>query len=277
VDLIHITDPEGLERVQVADHKGQAVLTADGVNLAGADTGLVSKVILGAWDLPTRLIDPELNETINRYTDDGLLESTEDLDRGRTEWTYDLFGNVHTELGADGVESVFSYDSIDRLISRIDKLTDGDQVSEWEYDLDVPGTLSSMTGATGIRTEFEYEHNSRALQTGARYIVGERTFLSETQYDSLGRTNRVVYPSIDVNDESFQFAIRPIYDAHSGRQLAVVSDDQSTEYWKIENIDYVNHDVSLRFGNGVFEERKYDPLTRRLDNIKTVGTSGEVM
>src|SRR5690606_19961152 len=49
VDLIHITDPEGLERVQVADHKGQAVLTADGVNLAGADTGLVSKVILGAW------------------------------------------------------------------------------------------------------------------------------------------------------------------------------------------------------------------------------------
>jgi len=275
LELVHVTDQEGVERVLVTDEKGRNVLTAEGVDLASHDTGLISKVIYGAWDLPERLIDPELNETLHHYTDEQQLEWTEDANRGRASFAYDVYGNVVSEISADGVESEFSYDNINRLRTRIDHRAEGDQTSEWKYDQDVPGTLSEMIGPTGVKTEFEYEDDPRALQNLVRYTVGEETFTTETEYDSLGRSRRVVYPSISVSGDDFKFAVRPTYDGHSGRQIGVQSDDQATDYWKVQDVDYVTHSVVAGLGNGVVEERNYDPTSRRLASIRTEDEAGD--
>src|SRR5690606_22439497 len=115
-----------------------------------------------------------------------------DANRGLTQWTYDAYGNVVSELAADGDLSTFTYDAINRIKARSDHLAEGDETTEWSYDSVVPGTLSEMTGPTGIKTEFGYETSARALPTLERYSLAGESFTTETAYDPLGRVERVI-------------------------------------------------------------------------------------
>jgi RHS repeat-associated protein len=269
-ELTHVTDENGIEDVSIEDYLGEPVLTAQGVGLAAGISGYVSRVVHGPLDLPVALIDPELHETAIERNSDGQVTALEDENRGRTEYKYDAYGNVRDELQADGVSSVFTYDKLDRLLTRTD---DGQDRSEWVYDQDVPGTLSYMVGPTGVRTEFGYESSPRAAQNLMRQMIGERTFTTESEYDRLGRVERVSYPVTPQSAQNVHFAVRPVYDEYSGEQVGVTSDNGSTQYWKVSAVDYQNQTSEITLGNGVREIESFDRDTGRLKNTRTLNAS----
>lgn len=271
LELTHVTDANGRQTATIFDHQGEVVLSAEGMDYDAAIPGFVSRVDRGSLDLPITLIDPEQHQTSIRYDADGLVTSMEDENRGRTEFEYDAFGNLRKEIRADLVESVYTYDRLDRLRTRRDAGTD---LSEWTYDLDVPGTLSVTVGPTGVRTEFGYEDSPRAGLTSVKHQIGDETFTTDTELDRLGRPTRIHYPTVGAGGQSFRFAVRPVFDSHSGQQVGVKSDDGETNYWRVASVDYAAQTVEVRLGNGVRERHAFDPATGRIKSVSTLSSAG---
>jgi RHS repeat-associated protein len=272
IELTHITDENGKQAVAIGDHNGALVASANGVDLDAGDAGFVSRTVRGALDLPTKLIDPELHETSTEYDADGLVAWSEDVNRGKTQFFYDAYGNVKRTIAADDVESEFHYDRINRVTSRADN---GEAPSEWWYDHDAlghpkPGRLTEMVGPTGIHTVFGYEDSPRALGTSVARRMGSETFTTTTEYDALGHPIRIEYPKVPGPSGDFTFAVRPAFDEHSGQMVATQSDDETTNYWKITDADTRGRVTEVTLGNGVRESYGFDPTSQLLSSLRVV-------
>jgi RHS repeat-associated protein len=266
-------DAEGKQRVTIVDHNDSIVLAASGVDLDGTGSGFVTRTTRGPRDLPIALIDPEQHQTVMEYDNDSLMSWTEDENRGRTDFFYDAYGNMKRIIEADLVESEFTYDRIDRPLTRID---DGDALTEWAYDTTALGRLGEMTGPTGIRTVLGYEDSPRGLPTSAAYHVSDETFTSSVAFNPLGRATRVVYPSVPRPGDDFEFAVRPEYDPHSGQLVAIQSDDLASDYWRITDIDGRGRLHEITLGNGVRESYDFDPTTQLISDIRVLDDTSEL-
>jgi RHS repeat-associated protein len=269
IELTHITDESGKQAVAIGDHNGALVASANGVDLDGGNAGFVSRTERGAMGLPTKLIDPELHETSTEYDENGLVSSSEDASRGKTQFFYDAYRNVKRIIAADNVESKFEYDGIDRVKTRTDN---GQDLTQWSYDVDAlngskPERLTEMVGPTGIRTVFGYEDTPRALGTSVERIVGDETFTTTTDFDNLGHPTRIDYPKVHKTGGDFEFAVRPVFDLHSGQLVAVQSDDKSTDYWRITDADTRGRVSEVTLGNGVHESYGFDPTSQLLSSL----------
>jgi RHS repeat-associated protein len=274
VELTHTVDGEGKESIAIGDHHGDVVVTADGVRLDDGFPGLISRTIRGAMDLPVTLLDPELNETTTEYDNDGLISWTDDENRGRTRFLYDAYGNVKRMIAADEVESVFGYDGINRITSRLD---DDQDLTEWSYDVDElgqakRGRLTEMVAqATGMRTVFGYEDTPRMLGTSVTRHVGGESFTTTTAFDRLGIPTRLGYPSVPrAGGPDFEFAVRPVFDEHSGQMVAVESDDETTDYWRITDTDQRGRVTEVTLGNQLRESYAFDPTSQLLSSLSVV-------
>jgi len=275
VDLTHITDEEGKQAVAVVDHNGALVASADGVDLDAGNAGFVSRTERSAMDLPTKLIDPEQHETSTEYDADGLISWSDDPSRGKTQYFYDAHRNVRRVIAADNVDSVFHYDRINRVTSRLDN---GNEPTGWSYDQDAQGQpklgrLTEMVGPTGIRTVFGFEDSPRALTTSVERHVGGETFTTTTEFDTLGRPVRVEYPKVHQSSGDFVFAVRPVFDPHSGQVIATQSDDQSTDYWRITDADTRGRVTEVTLGNNIREKYAFDPGSQLLASMQVLDSA----
>lgn len=273
VEMVGVIDAEGRQTATVADHNGNAVVSAEGCDFDGGAPGLVTRTMRGPWDQPTVLVDPELHEIHTEYDNDGLVSWTEDADRGRTDFFYDAFGNVKRTVPADLVESTFTYDRINRPLTRLDAGTD---LTEWVYDIEALGRLEEMVGPTGVRTVFGYEDSPRALRTTETYHLNSETFTSSTEFDSLGRPIRFEYPQVERPGDDFELAVRPAYDPYSGQLIAVQSDDRQADYWRITDGDSRGRVREVTLGNGVRETYAFDPTTQLLSDLRVLNEHGQL-
>ncbi|MEO6599075.1 MAG: RHS repeat-associated core domain-containing protein, partial [Polyangiaceae bacterium] len=275
IELTHITDEAGKQAVAVGDHNGAMVASANGVDLDAGNAGFVSRTVRGAMDLPTKLVDPELHETSTEYDADGLVSWSEDANRGRTQFFYDAYGNTKRIIAADTAESGFTYDNINRVTSRLDN---GQDPTQWSYDLDAlgrpkPGRLTEMVGPTGIRTVFGYEDTPRALGISVERHVGDQVFTTTTDFDALGRPIRIDYPKVHQPRGDFEFAVRPVFDPHSGQLVAIQSDDKTTDYWRITDEDTRGRVTEVTLGNGVRERYRFEPTSQLLSSVRVLDQS----
>jgi RHS repeat-associated protein len=152
------------------------------------------------------------------------------------------------------------------------RIDDGDEAhpTQWTYDVDGSGQpklgrLTQMVGPTGIRTDLAYEDSPRALGTSITRQVGDEVFTTTTSFDRLGLPIRTEYPSVPrAGADDFAFAVRPIFDPHSGALVAVQSDDATTDYWRISGADEMGRVTEVALGNGLHETYEFDPTSQLL-------------
>jgi RHS repeat-associated protein len=272
IGVVLTTDEVGKLRASLIDHNNLPVGTIDGLTRGAASEptgGSVTRIVRGGQDRPATLIDPEGNETRIEYTPDGLVSEQTDLDRGRLINNYNAFGDLehaHTAVG----DVAFEYDRLGRRTGRVD----ADGTTEWKYDVGAGSAIGKITEATspsGIVTRHAYEDTPRGLLESLTYEVGGDSYRTEYEYDALSRPTRTVYPVAN----AFTFATLNQYDAQSGQLAAVVSDDEQTLYWHVDEVDDAGRLKQVSLGNGVTERTRYDATSRLLASKRIIGVDDD--
>jgi RHS repeat-associated protein len=179
---------DALHRVtQVSDNAGHMVTTSyDAYGDVTSITDALGRVTKYEYADPGRL-----TAVIENY----LAEPTPDYDINatniRTEYTYDLLGNLVTIKDADGHDTTYTYTNLYQLESVTDPLG---HVTGYTYD--ELGNQKTLTRPDASVTEFDYDLVNRL--TGIDYPGGPNPDVSFTHnalsqltdmYDSLGHTS----------------------------------------------------------------------------------------
>ena len=96
----------------------------------------------------------------------------------RTEFTYDLNGNILTLKDGNGHVSTFTYDELNRLVQESDALG-----HTWTYYYDAVGNQTSIVDANGVTIQYTYDNANRL--TGINYPNGTPDVIFA--YDAAGR------------------------------------------------------------------------------------------
>jgi RHS repeat-associated protein len=213
----------------------------------------------------------------------GRARSVIDPALGSRSFVYNGFDELVRESDARGVDDLYEYDDLGRLIEKRD--SDGGVIARWDFDgdpeLNQQGRLvaSWRRAATGAETGtwILNHYGPEGLPSAAEYHVGATlgdrvggdVFLAEYSYDPEvpGRLSEIAYPS-----NGGAFRTRYKYDstetqgAWSGsgavRQVLPL-DDQGMEgaaFWTLTDADEGYRLRTEEFGNGVVSTRSYyDP------------------
>lgn len=219
--------------------------------------------------------DPAGNVTTIVRDDLGRETSITDPDRGTTTraWRHD--GSLDTEIDSNGVHS-WTYDAAGRPISQVDTAGGTTKTVSWDYDAD-PVTLQaqgyskglpvltqySTAGLAGAVTGSErlwYDQLGRTIQ--ARRCVDSVCQDMGATYDLAGRLSDLRYPDPGNPDGEH---VKYTYDP-AGRLASVgtyLTSVQSNASGQIAQQTY---------GNGLVEQRSYDPDRLWLD-AQTLSTT----
>jgi RHS repeat-associated protein len=126
-----------------------------------------------------------------------------------------------------------------------------------------------------VHTVLGYEDSARALPNSVTYHLGDEAFTSTTEFDRLGRPTRFGYPIVERPGDDFEFAVRPEYDSHSGQVIALQSDDQAFDYWRVTDTDDRGRIGEVTLGNDVRERVQFDPVTQLLSQLQVVGPNDD--
>jgi YD repeat-containing protein len=228
---------------------------------------------------------------------DELGRVVEEAERGfdgqwiHNETRFDMFGRVADKLGrrtslddpGQDVAKTFEYngfgevlydtDALDQtiywrdLLGRVFAKQDADGLSEyvWDQGPHALGKLSSTTSADGTKTEHLYDQFGRAAETA--WHVGGEKFTVSTEYDPLGRVDRILYPEVPGRS---RYWVKNAYNASNYLDVVVDGPPGTTiSLWQVlgRNVDGALSKSKLV--NGIVSERGYNPQTGRLETVKT--------
>jgi len=216
---------------------------------------------------------------LTRLTYDSLGRklSMVDPDMGPWSYTYDAVDNLATQTDARGVVTTFTYDVLNRLKSKSYTIPPGSgipnpggvlyQYDEVSYNNPFPkGKLTSLSDGVGAST-FIYDNLGRLTQE-IRVIGGSSSYTISRAYDLLGRLTSLKYP----DQESALYT----YNAQGGLETISLKPIQGQPTPIVTDVDYnaAGQITKLVYGNGTVSDYTYNPLTLRLDTLKTTGPSG---
>ncbi len=162
-----------------------------------SDGNLLTTTVVG--DVDTRI-------TLH-YDEFGRKIAMDDPDMGNWQYTYTPFGELETQTDAKGQVTTMAYDVLGRMVSR----TEPEGTSTWVYggNSAPQGSIGKLLqeSGNGLTKDYSYDNLGRPVSTTTT-IAGEGSFTTETQYDSLGRVQRVTYPG------SQSFYTENIYNAN---------------------------------------------------------------
>ncbi len=159
-------------------------------------------------NLLTTQVNDDIDTTITLHYDEfGRKIGMDDPDMGSWQYTYTPFGELETQTDAKSQVTTMAYDVLGRMVSR----TEPEGTSTWTYGGNTApqgsiGKLLQESG-NGLTKDYSYDNLGRPVSTTTT-IAGEGSFTTETQYDSLGRVQRVTYPG------SQNFYTENIYNAN---------------------------------------------------------------
>ncbi|WP_454830399.1 RHS repeat-associated core domain-containing protein [Pseudoxanthomonas wuyuanensis] len=240
------------------DALGRVVTSTDpknGVTRFGYDAG----------DQVTRVEDPRRLVTTSRYDGFGDLLELVSPDTGRTTFTYRADGRPEQVVRNDGSSISYQYDAL----GRVTKATGGVDERSFVYDTCGAGFLCEQrvaeAGTVRSWTRYGYSADGRLLARTDGVPGAED--VTQYQYDALGRTTGVTYPS----------GVRMGYGYTLGRLTAISAVVDGTTYSVVSNIRYrpFGGPEAWTYGNGLERRHNFDG-DGRLFGISTAG-AGTVM
>jgi RHS repeat-associated protein len=209
-----------------------------------------------------RIVNVDKTQTLHKFDDYGQKVESIDPNLGRWTYEYNALGELVKQTDAKNQSIELSYD----LIGRVTKKTQPDGQSTWEYDRSKNGIgkISRVVGSDGYVEIWNYDEFGRNTQTTVH--AGYDVFSSATEFDSLNRPTRLIYPT--------GFSIRHEYDAY-GFLTSVANADSGHAYWTSVDLNQHGQITSERFGNNVSTTRNYDNTTGQIESITTLNPLGQ--
>ncbi len=218
------------------------------------------------------------------YDNMGRRTSINDPDKGVWSFTYNVFGNMLTQLNANGQYTCFAYDELGRMVKRIDKYTGGtanalsncagdtgsNRTSTWTYDTAskgstgqlVQGALHTLIGPDGYQEEYTYDNYARVIT--AKRKIANVWYTESNSYDTYGRPLTHTYPS--------GLSTRNVYNSR-GMLTSVEDSVTGYSYWLANNSDALGNITEEILGEHIIQSRAYNPQKGTIDSV--VATSGQ--
>ena len=220
---------------QATDPAGNVVTTVS-YNLRGMRTRVVD-MDLGTWDFTSNALGQVTEQSDNK------------VPRQQTQFTYDLLGRLTTRTEPEGAST----------------WTWGTTNSASEKNI---GQLVSVSGP-GYSETFAYDTLARPRQ---RTINADAQYQFDYAYDGAGHVQTLTYP---VSTGGVRFKAKYGY---SGGYLSSVQDYtgdvNGPVLWTLNLLDARQHATSEAFGNGLWVQNAYDPLTGE-PTTRQSGTGGQ--
>ena len=276
VDVARTVDEEGRDNVVFTDHVGKVVRNIDGDNTS--NTTRTSNYVYGAFDQLLEAHDNRNLATKFWYDDYGRLLIQTDPDTGDSFYTYNGFDELRTSTDAKQQLRTYAHDSL----GRIESIIDASGLSQWIYDQgpNARGRLSeSISPATqenpsGQDIRYSYEPatatRNRGFLQSVTYTVDGTPYPISLDYDDLGRTTRVHYPTGGAGQPivaQYQYDTSGVLTG-----LDEVGSGTAHSLWRVNDVFQGHLIQSETLGNGsstTHTSYGYDPGRRWLENVQT--------
>ncbi len=251
-----LTDPTGLVVRSIDDEHLDATVISNNYQYDALGN------LTDAWDNAGNLV------TQFTYDSYGRRLTHVDIDSGPTTYEYNDFDEVKKSTHASQVRQ-YSYDELGRLRTLIDPAG----TTTWTYDVSTNGanakgrlTETLAPGANGARVAYVYElgtptNNRGALKQVTTTLDGV-PYVTSLEYDDLGRTKRVTYPS-----RTSGAPIIAEYDYDSTgilSSLKEVGTSTPRSLWQLNSAFQGLRPQQETFGNGVVTNYSYNSDQKRL-------------
>jgi len=223
----------------------------------------------------TRSKDPEGQPTSYEYDMLGRRTGRTHPSAGQTQWQYDPVGNITKQIMSSGEEITYNY-NFNQLINV--NYSDKYWNNVWyEYaganNGNQTGRLVKQQDATGTQ-EFHYGNMGELLMNRHTYVVPNSSqafsLTTEWEYDSWNRVKQIIYPDNEI----------VTYDYNLGGMLKHIEGDKNgVQTMYIDNINYDHYEqrTDVYNGNQTETHYTYDPVMRRMINLSTRNSNGELL
>lgn len=250
-------DPEGRRSRRVVDPEGRPRETAVEVDGAWQSTmfayGLNSKL----W----KVTDPKGNVTEMQHDIRGRRTTVRDPDAGTRRTRYNGHGEIREEVNALGEWTVVVRDAMGRR--RQVKSFDGVTTFTWDTASHGVGKLAGAVSPDGTVVSYAYDEMGRASEV--RTIIEGEEFAVGVTYTPDGLRDELLYPKVPGRD---RFRVKHVYEDGSLSELRAGQDGTTRLLWKVHKRNADGALLAATFGNKVFVQRTYDPVTGRLETAQ---------
>jgi RHS repeat-associated protein len=197
-------------------------------------------------------------------------------DEGQTQYSYDLAGNMTRQVTAnlqkDNTAITYNYD-----FNRVtDILYPKNPENNVHYTYGAAGAAFNRAGKVSIQEdasgaqEFFYGPLGEILKNVRTIAIprfGQRTYVTQWNYDTWNRLTSMIYPDSEV--VSYQYNTGGLLQSMTGNRAG-----QGTTYVKQLGYDPFESRVFLAYGNGTRTTYAYEADRRRLENLEVTSGKG---
>jgi len=271
--MTRVTDANGISTESFADAKGQQTAVK-----APEDTW--TSFVYNAISELVEVKDAEDNITKSEYDMLGRRLKRIHPDAGTTIYTYDLAGNMLTQLTANLDSAKLPAIKYEYDYNRLIGITYPENaVNNVKFEYGKPGANHNRAGrivlqedATGAQEFFygplgEVTKNIRSVVVPGDDIY---TFTTQWEYDTWNRLTKMVYP--DGEELSYTYNTGGLLRSMSGKRLG-----HRYNYLTRLGYDKFENRVYLSYGNGTETTYDYEQDRRRLSHITAATSNGRKM
>jgi len=201
------------------------------------------------------------------YNVRGMRTQLVDMDLGSWSFTPNALGEVVSQTDAKAQTTNFTFDALGRLTSR----TNAEGTSNWTWGTSSAarniGRLQAL-GGPGYGESYLYDSAGRMNR---RTVVSDATYPFDFAYNDLGLLHSLTYPTSTVG---VRYKVKYLYDyGHLSQVREFTNDVDGVNLWSLNLMDPAGRAISEAYGNGLWLQSTFDPLTGEMTERKS-GTGG---
>jgi RHS repeat-associated protein len=253
----------------VQDHRGnriQSIMTDPGTDVGGLAGERVTAYSFDPLGQLTGVTDPAGANWTYTYDTFGRRLTSDDPDLGLWTMAYDANGNLENQIDAKGQTIAFTYDDLNRVLTKtVSDLTSSDVIT-YTYDEARAGAfnIGQLTSVENAVHRIEHDYNALGLPTYQAHWVDDLVavtpaFTFETAYLANGSVDTLSMPLTlgGANTQLGPF----VYDA-AARPVSFGSYVTGTTY------DTAGRATRIDYGSGIADIRDYDAQRGWLNSIR---------
>ncbi|WP_437523831.1 SpvB/TcaC N-terminal domain-containing protein [Sorangium sp. So ce726] len=289
-----VIDANAKMRNTYRDVGGRIAAVEEFNRIKGVETRIVTRYQHNPLGELVRVTDARNNATTATYDSVGRMVTLVSPDAGRTEWRYDLTGNLRAkqtaELAGRGQLIRYEYNfnrlrKIDYPVTQDVVYTYGEPDDAGDEEGNRAARLVGETSAAGKRS-FRYDRFGNTAELNSEFPRlrephrGPYQATMKYVFDALGRMQELHFPG------SGEEIVRYGYD-RGGAVVSVVGENQrvnpqhpseprTTEYLRHIGYDEFGQRVRVVAGNGIETKYRYDESTRRMTEVNADHQSAQM-